>query len=228
MHRQLFIGDIHGCLKTLTALLQQLQITKQDTLYFLGDYINRGPDSKGVIDAILNLKNDGYTLITLTGNHEQLLINDYIAETEKGWHDMADEAFKSSFKIDHLKELPQHYIEFCKQLPFYHIEDHFIAVHAGLNFNTDNPLQSKEDLIWIRNWYQEIDYKWLKNKIIIHGHTPLTKQEIEAQFSNYKTTQVLNIDCGVFMHQGKIHGLGHLCAFDLTNERLYFQDNIDY
>ena len=227
MSRTLFIGDIHGCVYTLKALLKQLQPTQDDYLYFLGDYINRGPDSKGVIDTIITLKDEFPNTVTLTGNHEQLLINDYIAETEKGWHNMADEEFTSSFNIKNLKQLPKQYIEFCKTLPFYHEDPNFIAVHAGLNFEDTNPLASKEHLIWIRNWYHNIDYKWLGDKVIIHGHTPLTIQEIEAQFSNYKNTQVLNIDCGVFMHEQKAHGLGYLCAFDFTNEKLYFQENLD-
>jgi len=63
--------------------------------------------------------------------------------------------------------------------------------------------------------------------MIIHGHTSLTKYEIEAQFQDLAKIQVLNIDCGSFTSQQKEAGLGHLCAFDVTHQKLHFQENID-
>lgn len=70
------IGDIHGCLKTLDALLQQLQPSAEDHLLFLGDLIDRGPDSKGVIDRVRQLEDDaqGPQVSALMGNHEVLLL----------------------------------------------------------------------------------------------------------------------------------------------------------
>ncbi|GGG07577.1 serine/threonine protein phosphatase [Dokdonia pacifica] len=227
MSRKICIGDIHGCVATFKALLEQLHFTKEDALYLLGDYIDRGPDSKGVIDYIQELQEQQYQVVALRGNHEQMLINDHTAETKWRWHDMGDEALLKSFGLKNLKLLPMSYIDFCNTLPFYHIDDTFIAVHAGVNFIHENPLENTEELMWIRNWYQNINYEWLQDKIIIHGHTPLTKYEIEAQFQDLAKTQVLNIDCGSFMSQQKESGLGYLCAFDVTHQKLYFQENID-
>ena len=228
MSRKILIGDIHGCLATFKALLEQVNLDReQDKLYLLGDYIDRGPDSKGVIDEIICLKRQGYTVHALMGNHEQMLIKGYRAEVMKGWFDMADDSFKNSFGIVTLKQLPIEYIHFCEELPFYHVDEDFIAVHAGINFSHDKPLAAHRDLIWIRDWYDNIDYEWLQNRKIIHGHTPQTRQEIEAQFEDFETKQILNIDCGAFISKSKNHGLGHLCAFDFTNNRLYFQENID-
>lgn len=228
MPRKILVGDIHGCLDTFQALLALINFNPaQDHLYLLGDYIDRGPNSKGVLDELIRLKNKGYNIFPIRGNHEQMLIADYIAETEKGWVDMAEETFKSSFNIKSLKELPSQYIEFCKQLPYYILEDSFIAVHAGLNFAYKDPFSNPEDLMWIRNWYDNIDYNWLQNRKIIHGHSPQTRDEIEEQLKNFREKQVLNIDCGVFSSKSKVHGLGFLCAFDISNEKLYFQENID-
>lgn len=227
MNRKICISDIHGCVATCKALLEQLQFTKEDTLYLLGDYIDRGPDSKGVIDYIKELQEQQYQVVALRGNHEQMLINDHMAETKRGWHDMGDEALLKSFGLKNLKLLPLSYIDFCNTLPYYHIDDDFIAVHAGINCTHDRPLEHSEELLWIRNWYETINYDWLGDKIIIHGHTPFTKYEIEAQFQELGQTQVLNIDCGAFMSQQKEAGLGHLCAFDVTHQKLYFQENID-
>lgn len=228
MERKIFIGDIHGCLATFQALLKQIDLTREtDALYLLGDYVDRGPHSKGVIDEIEGLKKKGYKIFPLRGNHEQILISDHHAETIKGWHDMADEELKNSFGIENLTELPIEYIDFCKSLPYYILDDDFIAVHAGINFSFENPLENLEDLIWIRDWYGDVNYNWLQKRKIIHGHTPLTRQEIEEQFKRFDEKQILNIDCGVYISKSKIHGLGNLCAFDLTNKKLYFQENIE-
>jgi serine/threonine protein phosphatase 1 len=76
MKRTFVIPDIHGCSLTLWQLLfHKLGLQKSDTLYLLGDYIDRGPDSKGVIDSILELQRDGYDVQAIKGNHEQMLID---------------------------------------------------------------------------------------------------------------------------------------------------------
>ncbi|WP_367391189.1 metallophosphoesterase family protein [Lewinella sp. LCG006] len=227
MPRKIFISDIHGCLDTFTELLNQLALKEEDHLFLLGDYIDRGPHSKGVVDRIMALRKAGVKLIALRGNHEQMLIYDYISETVKGWKDMADEALKRSFGIERLEQLPKPYFEFFNELPFFHQEDDFIAVHAGLNFRYESPFHSEEDLIWIRDWYKNIDYNWLGERVVIHGHTPQTIQEIETQLAMLGEKRVLNIDAGAFMSQGKENGFGHLCAFDWTNKQLYFQENIE-
>ena len=75
MPRRFAIADIHGCAQTFNQLLEKLELEKQDQVYLLGDYIDRGPDSKGVLDAIMNLIAAGYSIRPLLGNHEKLFIN---------------------------------------------------------------------------------------------------------------------------------------------------------
>ena len=75
MCRRFVVADIHGCAATFTELLAQLDVQRCDTLYLRGDYIDRGPHSKGVLDQILALLADGYALCPLRGNHEQLLLD---------------------------------------------------------------------------------------------------------------------------------------------------------
>ncbi|MBK7956987.1 MAG: serine/threonine protein phosphatase [Bacteroidetes bacterium] len=76
MLRTFIIGDIHGCCNTFQRLvLDEICIRKSDKIYCLGDYIDRGPYSKGVIDFILSLRKSGYHIHTLRGNHEQMLLN---------------------------------------------------------------------------------------------------------------------------------------------------------
>ena len=70
MARRWIIPDIHGCAKTVKVLLENmLKVTKHDQLYFLGDYIDRGPDSKGVIDYLMWLQKEEYEVHFIKGNH---------------------------------------------------------------------------------------------------------------------------------------------------------------
>ena len=73
--RKSAFSDIHGCNRTFSALLDQVAPDTGDELYFLGDYIDRGPDTKGVIDRIWGLEQEGLTVHCLLGNHEQMLMN---------------------------------------------------------------------------------------------------------------------------------------------------------
>ena len=77
------IPDIHGFPKTLEYLIRQIALTKNDQLFFLGDYIDRGPSSAGVLDIILDLQNQGYTVYCLRGNHEEDFLQDYRGEKKK-------------------------------------------------------------------------------------------------------------------------------------------------
>ena len=225
--RKFMISDIHGCVDTFIALLNKINFAKNDELYLLGDFIDRGLNSKGVFDHIFHLIDEGYHVFPIRGNHEEMLINNYNAESKRGWQSMADEEFLKSFNISDLNQLDKKYISFCKGLEYFRMENDFIVVHAGLNFNNANPLENRQDLLWIRQWYDTIDYGWLKNKIIIHGHTPQSRYEIEAQFNALGDKSVLNIDCGASLSKQKKHGLGHLCAFDFTNQKLIFQENVE-
>ena len=74
MGRRLVISDIHGCSKTLNALLKKINLNEKDTLYFLGDYIDRGPDSSGVLDTLIKLKKKYANIFPLAGNHEYQML----------------------------------------------------------------------------------------------------------------------------------------------------------
>lgn len=229
MKRQLFIGDIHGCHRTLKRLLKKVKLEKKDHLILLGDYINRGPDSKGVLDEIMQLINAKYNVSTLRGNHEEMLLSSYRMETSYGIPEKISNELKTSFCIKSVVEIPKKYIDFCESTNYYIENKKFIAVHGGLNFEFENPLNNKHDMLWIRKWYSYINYEWLKDRIIIHGHTPQSKQKTKDQLENINKDKVLNLDCGAaFFNQPDVDmDLGSLCCFDLTNQKLYFQENCD-
>lgn len=227
MKRTFAIGDTHGCLQTLNALLGKIGFTKNDELIMLGDYVDRGPDSKGVIDTLVTMMKEGYQVEMLCGNHEQMLISDYIYHDPKARIGLSMQQTLNSFDAKTMKEIPVEYIDFLQTLPFYHLSGQYILVHAGLDFSRGNPLHYDDGLLWVRDWYDQIDREWLGNRIVVHGHTPQTKMATTEQLKNLKQLPALDIDCGAFAKSKLKIGLGNLCAFDLTNQELYFQKNVE-
>lgn len=220
--RKFAISDIHGCLKTFQALLEKIEFSKDDELYLLGDYLDRGPDSKGVIDHIWHLLNEGHKVYCLRGNHEQMLLDDLAKFDQNNYP--GEVHTLSSFGVRNIKEIPKEYISWLKALPYFHEVDEYILVHAGLDFSLENPFASTSQMIWIRFWYDKIDRAWLGNRIIVHGHTPIISSTIRSNLKKILAVPVVDIDGGCAFES---IGLGQLCAFDLTNRTLTFQTMID-
>lgn len=216
------ISDIHGCYNTFIALLSKVNFTKNDQLFLLGDYINRGPKSKEVVDYIMTLQQDGYNIVALKGNHEEMIFDSLDLGN---WTDGEPETL-DSFGVKHLRYLDKKYLSWLKNLKPYYVDNDFVMVHAGLNFQYQNPLEDTQSIAWITNWHKTINYKWLDNKIIVHGHQPQTNTAIKKMLKTIKTKQVINIDNGC--HIRNQAGFGSLCCFELTEQVLTFQENIDY
>lgn len=225
--RKFAISDIHGCNRSFNTLLKKIKFTKGDQLYLLGDYIDRGPDSMGVIDTILDLIQKGFQIKCLRGNHEeQMVISKNSAEGFHSWKSRwGGMQTLESFGTNDLGKIEEKYWKFLDTLEYFFLVDDYILVHAGLNFEVENPLEETQSMMWMREWYHEIRYEWLKERIIIHGHTPFETAEIQRAYHQLKEVQVMNIDNGCFNTYGE--GKGKLCAFDMTNKLLYFQENID-
>ncbi len=226
--RRIAISDIHGCFKTFKRLLEKrVVLTPSDELYLLGDYIDRGPDSKGVLDYILNLKKKGYFVKCLLGNHEEMLLKGVeLRNWRSTWLVNGGEETLESFKAKNIDEIPAPYFDFLESLSHYHLVDKYILVHAGLNFKKGDPLKDKDSMLWIRRWYHTLDTNWLANRVVIHGHTTTETAAIKKMHQNLKQLPILNIDAGCY----KVLSIdkGQLCAYDMTNDELYFQKNIDF
>lgn len=223
--RKIAIGDIHGCILTFKALLEQISFSKEDELFLLGDYIDRGPDSRGVIDHIRYLKEEGYRLNCLRGNHEQLLldaVNRY--DAEQLWQSNGGWATLHSFNVTNPLDIPADYLDFFLQLPYYYETDNYLLLHAGPGFHQPDPLEDKNTLIWIRDWYEDIDMEWLGHRIIVHGHTPVPAATIKESLGTLAQQPAINIDAGCVHNR---LGLHQLCALDMTNRKLYFQENVE-
>ncbi|NLI87022.1 MAG: serine/threonine protein phosphatase [Bacteroidales bacterium] len=115
------ISDIHGCIQTLRMLIEgKLKVSLQDRLFFLGDYIDRGPDSSAVVEYIIGLMRSGYTISCLIGNHEQMMLDSVKGESELClWQANSGQAtIKSYVKMfgfdddGHLGFLPKAHLDF--------------------------------------------------------------------------------------------------------------------
>jgi len=178
------IGDIHGCLAKLEHLIALIDVDdRRDTLLFIGDYIDRGPDSRGVVDYVLDLKERMRSVICLRGNHEQMLLNYLCHGRDRdlflfngGRGTLASYGFPSTMDRKEIV-LPGHHMEFFQSLlPWYETED-YIFVHAGLRPGIPLDKQSPEDLMWIR--YEFIDSSHDFGRVVVFGHTHMAEPLIE-------------------------------------------------
>lgn len=220
MTRKFAISDIHGCLKTFEALLDHIALSTSDELYLLGDYIDRGPDSKGVIDLIWKLEREGYSVHCLRGNHEEMLLDEMQSEA----HWFRNDNLTRSFGCNNVGLIPEAYHGFLEALNWYFEVDEFILVHAGLNFQIENPLEDRNEMTWIRYWYDDIRHDWLDGRIVVHGHTPYHRSIISKSLKTLDEIPAIGIDNGCVFQSV---GLRHLCAFDMTNRKFEFMHCLD-
>ena len=225
--RQFVIGDVHGCKTTLLALLAQIDLKQGDELYFLGDYIDRGSDSKGVLDTLFTLRGAGFKVECLLGNHEAMLLGALSGNRDDAhdWQRNGGKRALRSFDATSVYDVPSAYTELMAAMPLVLEVGDYILVHAGLNFNAKNPLNPVQQMIWIRNWYEKINYAWLGNRTIVHGHTPQSVLATTQQLAVLEQGRVLNIDCGCVFNGAVFNTLA---CFELTSKQLYFQKNIEY
>ncbi len=218
MEERLFaIGDIHGCIDELRLLVESAaRIGPGDKVVFLGDYIDRGEYSREVIDYIIGMRNSGTDVVTLRGNHEEMLIEAY--ENENRWYNwfLNGGAFTlDSFGIRTVKELPRDYIDFFCKLSYYYIYENFVFVHAGFNDDIEDPFDDSTDMIWTRR--ESYKNPALNDYTIIHGHTPVTLDACTAMIKEH--AKVLNIDTGC-VYSG-LPGYGYLSAVELRSMSLF-------
>jgi Calcineurin-like phosphoesterase len=218
MKNRLFaIGDIHGCYEPLRELVEhKIGIKKTDKLILLGDYIDRGNQSREVVDYIIELKIKGFDIIALIGNHESMLLdaldNDLFLPE---WIQNGGNATLLSFGINSLKQLDLLYIDFFKELQFYYLIDNFLFVHAGFNDRINNPFEDKYHMIWSRR--EKYTNPVFKDKIIIHGHTPVPELNCRQDIQNHN--RVINIDTGCVYSE--VAGYGCLSAFEMYSRELF-------
>lgn len=217
--RIIVVADIHGNDDKFRQALKSVSLKKTDKLILLGDLIDRGKNSKKVLDTLLLLKNNGFENITyIRGNHEQMLL-DAIDNEEKEYiwiKNGGDETLKS-FRINFAKEIPLVYKKLLESSTFFYELENYFFVHAGLNFELENPLKDTNSMMWIRDISFEMYKKSsFSSKIIIHGHTPIQQNQIRE---NFEINNIINLDNGVYI---KKEHFGKLTIADLTNKKIIF------
>ena len=211
MSRLFAIGDIHGCDVALAALLQWMSPTADDIVVTLGDYIDRGPNSRGVVDQLIAL-NQRTQWVGILGNHEEMMLDviegrlPYMEWIKHGGVETLD-----SYGFDGTMDfLPVEHREFYASLGDYFETDGFFFTHA--NFDGDVPLdqQSVDALRW-RSLIQSVPMPHLSGKIGVVGHTAARDGEV-VQGGHY------------FCIDTYCYGGGWLSALDLVNNHLYQVD----
>ena len=219
--RRFVIPDIHGCALTFNRLLKDvILIEKSDSIYLLGDTIDRGPASKEVLDTIRDLQKAGYHLQSLRGNHEEMFLKSCRDRTFFYlWMLNGGHATLKSFGVEDGCEIPLPYRQFIESFPYFIELEEFILVHGGLNCTIPDPLTDKEAMLWSRD--RQV-VKWLiGGRRVIGGHTPRKKEDIKRSL----TTDHITLDNGC-VYKGE-RGMGSLAALELNSLTLYFQENID-
>jgi serine/threonine protein phosphatase 1 len=171
--REFVIGDIHGCSRSLSSLLKIIQPGATDTFIFLGDYIDRGPDSCAVLDAIIEL-NRNCTVIPIAGNHEKMLLQSRAAPSAlQEWLIQGGRATLESYARpgfgQELNAIPKRHWEFLNdQILDYWETDQNLFVHASLDPALDMDEQPAFLLFW-QPFSDPTNHK--SGKQIICGHT---------------------------------------------------------
>jgi serine/threonine protein phosphatase 1 len=211
-------GDIHGRRDLLLRLHELIAAdvarssAQRRVLVYVGDYIDRGPDSAGVLDLLLDRPLAGFEIVHLLGNHEDILLQfpddasvgpswltyggmqtlaSYFIEASPG--SRHDERDLRRLQDEVRRRVPRRHVEFMRSLPLMHVEGDYLFVHAGIRPGVPLARQERDDLLWIRDEFLQspVDH----GKIVVHGHTI---SDVPDQQPNR-----IGIDTGAF-HTGRL------------------------
>ncbi len=171
MSRTFAVGDIHGCDTALDTLLNQLQLTSDDTLIVLGDYVDRGPGTRQVIDRLIELK-DACHLVHLLGNHEELMLEAlFRGRSSMMWLQNGGLQALESYGVGP-EAIPQAHVEFIESSYMYWETETDIYVHANVDPAVPLDAQTPYYLRWLRLTGNEPVHP--SGRRVICGHTPQT------------------------------------------------------
>ncbi|MGA3141252.1 MAG: metallophosphoesterase family protein [Xanthobacteraceae bacterium] len=201
------VGDIHGSLAKLRELVERCEKFAAGaplTFVFLGDYVDRGPDSAGVVRYLMELQSRrGERLVALKGNHEAVVLDvcDGVCAADL-WLSQGGDATLRSYRAARAQDLPETVLRWFRSLPLSYDDGRRFFVHAGVNPQLPLEAQDERDLIWIREPFLSArrDY----GRLIVHGHTPLEtgQPDLRANRLNLDTGAVFGgpLTAAVFAH----------------------------
>ena len=225
------VGDIHGRADLLTRLHQQIKDdvaaapVRRKLLIHLGDYVDRGEDSRRVIEMLLDYPLPGFDIVNLCGNHEEMMLaflDD--ASVAMAWMSNGGAATMYSYGVrygdavtseerfiemqrDFRAAFPRRHRDFLAALPTSHLEGDYLFVHAGIRPGVPIDQQSRDDLLWIRDEFlmSTADH----GRCVVHGHSIVPEPDVRsnrididtgAYYSNRLTCLVLEADGQRFLH----------------------------
>ena len=202
MPRYIAITDIHGELSKLESLLSKIETRDDDVFVFMGDYIDRGPDSKGVIDRVI-AQGQTHRCIYLIGSHEYAYLHarkkdsyyDYLF-----WNYGGPATVKSYGSFESIYKI---HGEFLENLKFYYLTEDYLFVHAGINPKYALEDQDETDFVYIRSAFYNHPHN-LPQKIIF-GHTEFKEPQVQ------KDKICIDLGCGKYKD-------AHLCGLILDNK----------
>lgn len=227
------VGDIHGRYDLMQSLLEKIwadaevQASPQNILIFLGDYVDRGPASKQVVDYLIQLSRPGWEIVKLIGNHEYSML-EYLKNPEiyASWrayggaetllsYGVKPPLFSDAKEIgrahqDFVAKFPREHFVFLSGLPYSHEVGDYFFVHAGVRPGIPLKEQVAEDLMWIRDDFLVCDQYF--GKVIVHGHTPAEKPIARSNR--------IGVDTGAY-------ATGQLTAVKLFEDRYTFLTTSD-
>lgn len=208
--RTIAIGDVHGCARALDTLLAAIDPQPGDTLVTLGDVIDRGPDSRGVVERLLELEAEDL-LVPILGNHEVMLfavLADQMSFTD--WILFGGDTTLTSYRVARADQIPAAHLDFLGRFRLTHETARHIFVHA--NYEAGLPLdkQPSEKLLWDHVIPQHAA-PHLSGKTVVVGHTP------------QQSGRILDLGCLLGLDTNCCRG-GWLTAYDV-DARTWWQAN---
>ena len=207
------IGDIHGCPDELAAILKSIAPAAGDTVVFVGDYVDRGPSARDVIDLALDLERGDAECVFLKGNHEDMMMSFLGMPGNYGESFLFNGGIATldSYGVrrggprERLERLPDAHLDFMNRLATSYLRPPYLFVHAGIMPTRQLEEQQAEDMLWIR---QEFIFNPHKiDATVVFGHTPMRGVMIDLPYK-------LGIDTGL------VYG-GKLTCVEFTEGVLY-------
>lgn len=207
MGRLIAVGDIHGCDRILQVVLEGIAPQADDAFVFLGDLVNRGPNTKGVIEQVINLSRL-CNVTTVLGNHEEMILGAYQGgkSDHDFWCKFGGVQTLASYGVERARDIPGEHLRFIAGCKDFVETDEYIFVHAGCD---PDKLPSQCDGSILRwNKLDKDQRRHSSGKTIVCGHT-MQKQVFDAG-------HLLCIDTGCGIWPG-----GRLTAIDLTSGTIW-------
>jgi len=197
MDKIFVIGDIHGCLGKLQQLILCINADPEnDTIVFIGDYIDRGSAGRDVVDYIIRLKTEYKNVVCLLGNHEYMFLRYLDGLDEEMYLSNGGQATLLAYAISlseaprqRKAKVPREHLDFFESLLEHYETDNYFFVHAGLKPGLILSRQTIHDFLWVRREFIDADYDF--GKTIIFGHTPLSSPLIMPNKIGIDTGAVL-------------------------------------